>query len=185
MPIAVFAFVAALTAASAAPQAGAAHARAPDLGRTDWEPDCGLTRREDPAFRDAAWAQRGRSEPLCLFAGAMAWASHDKGKAQQLYALALTRRRYDIGRCVWPPQDQFSSMMAVMRMAADQALAERGLRVGPDEISAVARDEATYAYRTDHLNRMCGGQVKPVSQWPAVRRQMLSELNRRPSAGRP
>jgi hypothetical protein len=146
-----------------------------------WEPDCSIQAedRDQPARREELWVKRKDAEPLCLFSGAMAWAAFDQEKAAQLYALAMVRRRYDIGRCVRPPGGPMSSMMAAIRMGAGDKLQEAGIMVGPATIRPLALDPATYRYRTDHLAAMCEGPVKPSSSWPDEEAQMRREIEGR------
>lgn len=155
---------------------------APDLplqrvAEITWEPDCPMGEAMMiPTGRDTLWRTRAAAEPLCLFAGAIAWAQHDKQKAAQLYALGMVRRRYDIGRCQAVPAGPLSSLMASVRLGAGDKLREAGIEVGPDQIRPVALDPASYRFRTDHLSTFCEGPVKPARLWPEVQAQMRSEL---------
>lgn len=143
-----------------------------------WEPDCPtqVADQYEQEVREELWSQRKDAEPLCLFAGAMAWASHDSSKATELYALAMVRRRYDLGRCVAPPGGMMSSVMAAVRMGAGQALLDVGIKVGPVEMRPFGLDPATYQYRTDHLGTVCEGAVKPVEAWPREQEKIRREI---------
>ena len=143
-----------------------------------WEPECSIQADgpDQPALREQLWTERKAAEPLCLFIGAMAWAPYDKDRAAELYALAMVRRRYDLGRCVHPPGGPVSSMMAAMRMGAGDKLREAGIVVGRTAIRPLALDPEMYKYRTDHLATMCEGPVKPSSPWPDVEAQMRREI---------
>jgi hypothetical protein len=168
--------LAALSVMGCLPGTGAADAAVPNLGSADWEPRCteyGATAEG----RQLLWTQCATYEPTCLYTGASAWAPYDKLRPVELYTLATVRRRYDVGRCVSPPQDWTSSMMASIRYGVGDRLRMHGILVAPEEAVAAVESDATYGYQTDHLNRMCGGKVKPAAQWPAVRAEMLREAD--------
>lgn len=149
-----------------------------DSVAAQWEPDCPqqLEGVDQPAVREELWNRRKDAEPLCLFIGAIAWAHYDRGKATELYALGMIRRRYDLGRCVNAPGGMQSSMMAAVRMGAGDKLREAGILVGPAQIRPFALDPATYRYRTDHLAFMCEGPVKPSSAWGEEQERMRREM---------
>lgn len=168
--------VAGLLLASCAPsEAAPAHANSK---AAQWEPDCPqqIEGGDQPAVREELWNKRKDAEPLCLFVGAIAWAHYDSGKATELYALGMIRRRYDLGRCVNAPGGMLSSMMAAVRMGAGDKLRESGILVGPAQIRPFALDPATYRYRTDHLASTCEGSVKPSNTWAAEQEQMQREI---------
>lgn len=171
--------LAAMVAAALSMCAGATAAAAQPRGaETYWEPDCdySLEGGEDPRNRETLWTARMQAEPICLLAGATAWARHDKERSARLYALANVRRYYDIGRCQQGAYGPFSSMMAALGMSAGEKLREAGVLLGLEQIRTVAMDEETYRYRTDHLRTMCDGAVKPTRAWPAEQAKIKAEV---------
>ncbi|MDG2531948.1 MmcQ/YjbR family DNA-binding protein [Caulobacter endophyticus] len=129
------------------------------------------------AERETAWATRQGAEPLCLFMASAAWASHDPDKAALLYRLAATRREYDRRRCVEPPRGQMSSAMMAIRMQAGAALQAAGAKADPAQVATIGRDPETYRYRSDHLETMCDGPVRPERDWDRLRDEMRREID--------
>jgi hypothetical protein len=123
-----------------------------------------------PKIAGEVWSDRLSYESLCLYFAAGSLAATDAAKAMDLYALGRIRSRYDFARCAEWPHGSTSSAMAALRMAAEGALGQAGVKTMLPQLIAAARADETFDYELEDLEQRCdGGALKPVSAWKAER----------------
>jgi len=123
-----------------------------------------------PTVAGQVWSDRLSYEPLCLYLAVGGLAATNAAKATDLYALARIRSRYDLSRCEEWPHGPSSSATAAMRMNAEQALVQAGVKTTLPQMIVAAQADETFDYESEGLEQMCdGGALKPVSAWKAER----------------
>jgi len=137
-----------------------------------------------PKLAGQVWSDRLAHESLCLYFAAGSLATTDAAKATDLYALARIRSQYDFARCEEWPHGSTSSAMAAMRMTAEGALVQAGVKTMLPQLIAAARADETFDYELEDLEQRCdGGSLKPVSAWKAEQQriQASAEAASKPS----
>jgi hypothetical protein len=123
-----------------------------------------------PKVAGQVWSDRLSHESLCLYLAAGGLAATDGAKATDLYALGRIRSQYDFARCEEWPHGSTSSAMAAMRMSAEGALGQAGVKTTLPQLIAAALADETFDYELEDLEQRCdGGPLKPASAWKAER----------------
>jgi hypothetical protein len=126
-----------------------------------------------PKLAGQVWSERLSHESLCLYFAAGSLAATDAAKATDLYALARIRSQYDFARCEAWPHGSTSSAMAALRMTAEGALVQAGVKTMLPQLIAAARADETFDYTLEDLEQRCdGGALKPVNAWKAEQRRI-------------